>query len=95
MIETKYLILGAGPAGLSLANMFLRDGETDFLVLEREMEAGGLCRSVMVGGHRLILEVGISLMCVMVRCWTSCSRLCRRTSGCYTKEKAVSVLMAC
>lgn len=50
MIETKYLILGAGAAGLSLANLLLRNGETDFLVLEREMEAGGLCRSVMVGG---------------------------------------------
>lgn len=50
MIRTKYLILGAGPAGLSLANMLLRDGEADFLVLEREKEAGGLCRSVMVNG---------------------------------------------
>lgn len=50
MIHTKYLILGAGPAGLSLANMLIRDGETDLLVLEREKEAGGLCRSVMVGG---------------------------------------------
>lgn len=50
MIHTKYLILGAGPAGLSLANMFKKNGETDFLVLEREMEAGGLCRSIMVNG---------------------------------------------
>ena len=46
----KYLILGAGPAGLTLANKFKQDGKTDFLVLERETEAGGLCRSVDVDG---------------------------------------------
>lgn len=50
MIHTKYLLLGAGPAGLALTNLFLRNGETDFLVLEREREAGGLCRSVTVDG---------------------------------------------
>lgn len=57
----KYLILGAGSAGLSLANRLQERGETDFLVLERECEAGGLCRSAMVdqapldigGGHFL------------------------------------------
>lgn len=57
----KYLILGAGPAGLSFANRLLECGETDFLVLEKEKEAGGLCRSKMVdespldigGGHFL------------------------------------------
>lgn len=46
----KYLILGAGPSGLTFANMLLRSGETDFLVLEREPEAGGLCRSENVDG---------------------------------------------
>lgn len=50
MIHTKYLILGAGPAGLVFANLLLKAGETDFLVLEREKEAGGLCRSIMVKG---------------------------------------------
>jgi len=57
----KYLILGAGPAGLTFANCLKRHGEHSFLVLEKEMEAGGLCRSVMVdnspldigGGHFL------------------------------------------
>lgn len=57
----KYLILGAGPAGLSTACRFLTNGETDFLILEKEKEAGGLCRSVVVdespldigGGHFL------------------------------------------
>lgn len=46
----KYLILGAGPAGLTIANVLKKAGETSFLVLEREMEAGGLCRSVEVDG---------------------------------------------
>ena len=46
----KYLILGAGPAGLTVANKLKEKKITDFLVLEREDEAGGLCRSVDVDG---------------------------------------------
>lgn len=46
----KYLILGAGPAGLTFANRLKQNGETSFLVLERENEAGGLCRSMEVDG---------------------------------------------
>ena len=46
----RYLILGAGPAGLTFANKLLQDGETSFLVLEKESEAGGLCRSANVDG---------------------------------------------
>ncbi len=46
----KYLILGAGPAGLTFANRLKQAGETSFLVLEREEEAGGLCRSAEVDG---------------------------------------------
>lgn len=46
----KYLILGAGPAGLTFANTLLEHGEKDFLVLERQPEAGGLCRSAEVDG---------------------------------------------
>ncbi len=57
----KYLILGAGPAGLTFANKLKEEGENDFLVLEKEKEAGGLCRSINVdnspfdigGGHFL------------------------------------------
>ena len=50
MEKVKYLILGAGPAGLTLANRLKDQEETSFLVLEKELEAGGLCRSVMVDG---------------------------------------------
>lgn len=46
----KYLILGAGPAGLTVANRLKQRGITDFLVLEKEPTAGGLCRSVEVDG---------------------------------------------
>ncbi|MBQ7166222.1 MAG: NAD(P)-binding protein, partial [Treponema sp.] len=55
---TKYLILGAGPAGLALANSLLDRGETDFLVVEKEAEAGGLCRSRQVDGSPLDIGGG-------------------------------------
>jgi len=45
--STKNLILGAGLAGLSAAASLPRD---ETLVLEREAEVGGLCRSRMVDG---------------------------------------------
>jgi len=48
--DMKYLILGAGPAGLTLANKLKQMGKTNFLVLEKEQEAGGLCRSTEVDG---------------------------------------------
>lgn len=61
MKKVKWLILGAGPSGLTFANCLLDVGETNFGVLEAEAEAGGLCRSVQVddipldigGGHFL------------------------------------------
>lgn len=60
-MKMKYLILGAGPSGLTLANRLKQMGETSFFVLEKEKEAGGLCRSTQVddspfdigGGHFL------------------------------------------
>ncbi len=54
----KYLILGAGPAGLTFANRLLEQGEDDFLVLEKETEAGGLCRSKEVDGSPLDIGGG-------------------------------------
>lgn len=50
MNKYKYLILGAGPAGLTFANLLKMNGEESFIVLEAEEEAGGLCRSVEVDG---------------------------------------------
>lgn len=53
--------MGAGPAGLTFANQLKQWGETSFLVVEKEKNAGGLCRSIVVdekpfdigGGHFL------------------------------------------
>ena len=58
MEKVKYLILGAGPAGLTFANMLKQRGEDSFLVLEKEVEAGGLCRSVMVDGSHFDIGGG-------------------------------------
>ena len=46
----RYLVLGAGPAGLAFANRLFDKGVSDFLVIEKENNAGGLCRSVEVDG---------------------------------------------
>lgn len=57
-MDVKYLIIGAGPAGLSFASTLLRHGETSFLILEKEQTAGGLCRSADVAGAPLDIAGG-------------------------------------
>lgn len=54
----KYLIIGAGPSGLTFANRLLDRGIDDFCVLEKENEAGGLCRSATVDGCPLDIGGG-------------------------------------
>lgn len=46
----KYLILGAGPSGLTVGVRLKQLGIDDFLIIEKEAVAGGLCRSVDVDG---------------------------------------------
>ena len=58
MVKTKYLILGAGPSGLSFANRLLNNKEDDFVILEKNKEAGGLCRSTTVDGYPLDIGGG-------------------------------------
>lgn len=58
LMKVKYLILGAGPAGLTFANKLKQNGEESFLVLERERTAGGLCRSEVVDGSPLDIGGG-------------------------------------
>ena len=41
-LKTKYLILGAGITGLSFANFI----EKDYLIIEKEKEVGGFCRTI-------------------------------------------------
>lgn len=57
-MKVKYLILGAGPSGLTLANALRKKGEDSFLVLEQEEVAGGLCRSVPVDGSEFDIAGG-------------------------------------
>jgi len=58
MIEYKYIILGAGAAGLSFAHTLLQGGENSFIVIEKEKAAGGLCRSQEVDGSPLDIGGG-------------------------------------
>lgn len=58
MMKTKLAIIGAGPAGLTLANALLQRGFGDFVVLEKEPEVGGLCRSKEVDGSPLDIGGG-------------------------------------
>ena len=57
-MRAKYVIIGAGPAGLSFAATLKKSGEDSFVVLEKEQEAGGLCRSVICGGAPLDIGGG-------------------------------------
>lgn len=58
MEKVKYLILGGGPSGLTLGRCLKDRGESDFLIIEKEKEPGGLCRSVEVDGSPLDMGGG-------------------------------------
>ena len=77
----KYLIIGAGPSGLAFANRLLERGEKDFLVLEEENEAGGLCRSVLAGGFPLDRGGGHFLDVRLSGFWIFCLASCPKTNG--------------
>ena len=57
---SKYVILGAGPSGLTLAHALLDGGNTldDILVIEQQNLAGGLCRSEVLDGAPLDIGGG-------------------------------------
>lgn len=48
--------MGAGPAGLAFANRLLEKNCSDFIILESDFEAGGLCRSKFVDGS--FMDIG-------------------------------------
>lgn len=54
----KYLILGAGPAGLTFANALMRYGCNDFRIIEQNSQVGGLCRSAYIDGAPLDIGGG-------------------------------------
>jgi len=60
MEKYKFLILGAGPSGLSIAHTLIKNSikADEILVLETENESGGLCRSKNVDGKPLDIGGG-------------------------------------
>jgi predicted NAD/FAD-binding protein len=52
----NYLILGAGPAGLTMAKMLLDRGIEDVVLLEASDKVGGKCLSSEIGDH--VVEFG-------------------------------------
>ena len=46
-MKTKYLIIGGGITGLTLANYLL----DDYLIIEKESEVGGYCRTIKKGDY--------------------------------------------
>ena len=74
MEKVKYLILGAGPAGLTFANRLKQSGEDSFLVVKKETEAGGLCRSCQVDGSPFDIGGGHFVAC----------HICDPSNGCET-----------
>ena len=78
MAKVKYLILGGGPAGLTMGAMLLERGETSFLVVEKEDEAGGLCRSVTVDGSPFDIGGGHFLFSQGERSWENYRSQTRR-----------------
>ena len=46
--DCKYLIIGAGVSGLTFANFINHD---DYLILEKEAEPGGYCRTIYQDGY--------------------------------------------
>jgi protoporphyrinogen oxidase len=60
MDHKKFVVLGAGPSGLTVAHALLDGGyrRDDIVVIEKEAVAGGLCRSEMVDGAPLDIGGG-------------------------------------
>jgi len=58
MKNVRFCILGAGPSGLAFAAALVKAGCDSFVLLEKEAEAGGLCRSAMVDGAPLDIGGG-------------------------------------
>lgn len=60
MIRKKFVILGAGPSGLTLAHSLIDTGipQEEIVVIEKESIPGGLCRSEEVDGAPLDIGGG-------------------------------------
>ena len=58
MNHVRFCILGGGPSGLTFAARLKEAGISSFVLLEKENEAGGLCRSTQVDGSPLDIGGG-------------------------------------
>ena len=54
--RAKYIILGAGPAGLTMARMLADRGVDDVILIEASEKVGGKCLSSEIGDH--VVEFG-------------------------------------
>ncbi len=57
--DTRFVIIGAGAAGLTAAETLREKGYSNVLILEKEAFVGGKCRSVMHNGYSYELGAGI------------------------------------
>lgn len=57
--DTRFCIIGAGPAGLTAAETLRNKGYRNIVVLEKEDRVGGKCHSVEIGGR--VYELGAVL----------------------------------
>ena len=64
MSERKHVVIGGGPAGLTAAYVLARRGRSP-IVLEKDIQVGGIARTVEykgfrfdIGGHRFFTKVG-------------------------------------
>ena len=57
-MRVKYVIIGAGITGCTVARLLKMRGEEDVVLLEAEKEPGGLCRTKQIGRHTLDLGGG-------------------------------------
>lgn len=55
-VQGSIVIIGAGISGVSFGRMLQLAGFEDFVILEAEDSAGGLCRSQRIDGH--VLDIG-------------------------------------
>ncbi|MCB9684122.1 MAG: FAD-dependent oxidoreductase [Alphaproteobacteria bacterium] len=59
-LDTRVVVIGAGPAGLSAALALAERGFTDVTVLEKEATVGGKCHSLHVDGHAIDLGANLT-----------------------------------
>lgn len=65
-ILSKIIIIGAGMAGLAAANHLLKNGETDFIILEARGRIGGRIVAIEMGNvdHNLKIFITHYVLCM-------------------------------